>query len=276
MKRYTGLWALWDGALLWYEKDGDHMAAMVSYYTLFAIVPTILLTTTVGGWVLGKEVISAHLLEWGSVLGPDLLQLLRGATANLESSVAHNFSIPLLGVVFFLGMVIVVFNTFASGLHQLWDIPHRGFVGWLLKSRNSILFLILLEVYLIVLMMLQFGFSSVLGELWSFFGVVRFVLFIFATTILFNFMYYLLPWQSPALKARLFGALVASVLFALAKVLVAYYVSLTPVPSLFEAAGILIVFMIWVYATVCILYYGAAVAHCFGQQSDKLRYTVNN
>lgn len=253
---------------LWYEKDADYMAATMSYYTLFAAVPLLLLTVTIASVVYGNDLVVATLRNWGEVLGPGVVELLHSAVNNLEA-LTYNFSFPIVGAIFFSGMVIVLLNAFTTGLHQLWGIPHRGVRGWVEKCLHSLVFVVALEIYLVVLL----GFAYVANFMitdtgYFFYALSKLVFFILATTILFSLMYRILPWQAPPLAARLIGALVASCLFAVAKLLVALYVSATPVPDLFGAAGLIIVLLIWIYVSAAILYYGAAVAHEWNQNTE--------
>lgn len=217
MKSYLA--PLWSAAALWYDRDGDLLAATVSYYSLFAVVPLLFLSVSLSSFLFGRELVSSIFLEWGSVLGTDLLQLLTNAVTNLES-LSSNYTIPIFGAVFFSSMTIVMFNTFTTGLHQLWGIPHQGFQGWIKKTAFSVLFIFIFEGYLLALL----GFY----QLTDFFGfpadslslrVADFFVSLLLTASLFSLMYRYLPWRYPPLWARLVGAFVASALFPLAKFL---------------------------------------------------------
>ena len=244
--------ALKDAAFLWYDKDADYMAATVAYYALFAIAPLILLTVTLLSLVFERDLIRDELLRWGAVLGPDVNTLLSQAVLNL-SELSVGIGVPIFGALFFSGMVVMMCNTITSGFHSLWGIPHKGIKGWFLKSRNSILFLLVLELYLLVMIGSSFMTDSL--------GIGRIVFYFGATTALFSIMYRVLPWSAPSLLARLCGAAIASLLFTLAKVAVASYVAMTPVPGLFGTAGLMLVLLIWLYVIAGIIYYGAAVAY---------------
>ncbi len=247
-------------AELWYDRDADHMAATVSYYSLFAITPLLLLTITLLGLVVGGDTIKVQLLSWGAVLGPDILTLLSLAVQNLDD-LSAGIGLPIFGAIFFSGMVVVMCNTVTSGLHHLWGIGHRGFKGWLKKCLNSISFIVILELYILSVIGVSLMVETLSGGTWYPILWTLKLLFIFlVTTLLFSLLYKVLPWESPSLKARILGASVAAVLFMVAKVLVALYVDLTPVPGLFGAAGLILALLIWVYVTACIVYFGAAVA----------------
>lgn len=255
-----------DAAHLWYDKDADHLAAMVSYYAIYAMTPLLLLIITIISLIYGNDLALTTLLKWGSVLGGDVEQMLYNAVKNLME-LSNGYALPVLGTFFFSWMVVVMLNTFTSGLHHLWGIPHRGLRGWLKKSCNSLIFLVVFQVYLLFL----FGFSNIISYFvdatgWFTLICLQALFFLITTAILFSVAYRMLPWEAPPLRARLIGGAIASILFTIAKGSVALYVERTPTPDLYEAAGIIIVLLIWIYVTVSIMYYGAAVAHIIGKQ----------
>jgi len=256
---------LWEhtklATLLWYNEGASYMAAAVSYYALFAIVPLLLLSVIISSWLYGNVYVVSSMDRWGSVLGTDMLLLLHTAVENLEV-LAHGFVAPLLGVLFFSTMIIVFFNTFASGLHQIWGLPHHGFAGWVLKSYRSILFIGIFELYLICLLAVDWLVLNFIGSV-PFLELFAFetVIFLGMTTILFSVAYKILPRTCPSLHSRIIGAFIASCLFLVAKWLVSAYIAFTPIPGLFGAAGLILALLIWVYVSTVIVYFGAAFAY---------------
>lgn len=251
--------------LLWYDANADFMAATVSYYAIFAVAPLLLLTLLLSDLVFGREYVAQLFTEWGTILGTDLVTLLGSAVTNLES-LSQNFTLPLIGAIFFSGMTVGMFNAFISGVHLLWGVPPQGIKGWVKKCLHSALFIITLEAYLLVVVgvlklanTLSFSFGTALGDLVSFTGVLL------LTVLLFFLMFSLLPFRRPPFSARLAGATVAGILFTTTKSLVASYISLTPVPGIFGAAGLLIILLTWVYVSVAIIYYGAAITRVIEQ-----------
>lgn len=260
-------------ALLWYEKDADLMAATVSYYALFAVTPLLLLTITLVGLVYGRELVVDTLLVWGSVLGTDIVALLVQSVGNLEL-LSNNFFVPIIGVLFFSGMTVLLFNTFTTGLHQLWGIPHQGFRGWVRKCLKSVAFVFILEFYLLCIVGV-YQLIDWIGETNEFFFLVLGeMIVLFITAVLFSLMFRFLPWQYPSLYARFSASLVTSAFFTLAKFFVAVYVSLTPVPGLFGAAGVILALLIWIYVSASILYFGAALARVIDQRKRTIEKSV--
>jgi len=245
-------------ALRWYNHDADHLAAALSYYAPFALTPLILVSVTVLSYAYGANFAVDMLMIWGSILGPDMLALLSEAIANLRASTT-GLQIPVVGSVFFFAMIIVAFNTITSGFHHIWEVPHTGVKGWLQKSWRSVVFVFVLQAYLMIVMgadglFLQSDHLSYLPYVASAIGFL-------ATTWLFYLMYRFLPISPHSRRASLMGALVASVLLGVAKSIIALYVSMAAAPKLYDAAGLIVALLIWIYAAASIVYFGAAVVH---------------
>lgn len=251
---------------VWYEKDCSGIAASVSYYSLFGMVPFIFLTFLVNGWLFGREAVELRFIDWGSMLGPGVIALLGEAINNLETK-ADQFYAPLLGALFFSGMVIVMLNTFSLGLMKTWGIVHRGWRGWLNRCMRSAFLVFVLQVYVLVMLFLKYvavGLKLFAPALLvsSLAFVVNFVFL----ALLLSFAYGILTWDAPSWRARWYGALVASGLFLLGRTLVSMYLAITPFPGIYGATGLLIVLLIWVFTTVSIFYYGAAVTKVLHEQ----------
>lgn len=242
----------------WYNHDADHLAAALSYYTPFALTPLIFVSVTVLSYVYGSDFAVDMMMIWGNVLGPDMLAFLSEAIGNLRNT-NTTFEIPVIGSVFFFAMIIVAFNTITSGFHHIWEVPHTGIRGWLQKSWRSVVFVFVLQAYFILVMGIDGIFLH--SEYLVFLPFVTALIAFVATTWLFYLMYRFLPISPHSRKASLMGALVASVLLGIAKSLIALYVDTAAVPKLYDAAGLIVALLIWIYAAASIVYFGAAVVH---------------
>ena len=256
-----------EAAVLWYDRDGDRNAAVVSYYLVFALVPLILAVVTLVGIIFGERFVIEVLTGWGTVLGPDLVGLIDAAVKNLRA-LSYEFSIPLVATLFFLGITIEAFNEFAQGLHTLWGVPYQGFKGYVKKCLSSVLFIIFLCVFVSLYITVGASVTAVSNTAAGngipglfLMSTLGFVISLFFLTLLFAVAYRMLPRSSPPFGSIMVGALVSALLFSASKAMVALYLSVTPVPSLYGAAGLLLVLLIWIFASACILYFGAAVAY---------------
>lgn len=261
-----------DAALRWYEKDADHLSAALAYYTPFALTPLIFVSVNILSYFYGATYTGEMLRAWGSVLGPDVLAFLSEAIINMHSTAA-TMPIPVFGSLFFLGMIIVAFNTVTGGFHQLWDVPHTGVRGWLRKSWRSVVFMFVLQAYLVLIMAVDGFFLSWSAPAYT--KIVSSLIAFFATAWLFYLMYRFLPIQPYSRSASFVGAAVASFLLSIAKGLIALYVSTAAAPHLYEAGGLVVALLIWMYATAAVIYFGAAVVYEYAvREQSRLEASV--
>lgn len=244
-------------AIRFYDRDGSLLAAGLAYYTPFALTPLIVVSIMVLSMVYGSSFVISMLLHWGGVLGPDLLKLLEDSTRNLRLS-TETLALPLAGTIFFSSAVIVAFNSLTSGFNYLWDIPHQGWRGWLNKTWHSVIFIFILQSYLILIMGLD---GLFLTSAYTVIPYAQSIVTIMTTTVLFYLMYRFLSHVVLTRMGSLIGAITAAALLEIAKTGVTYYISLTTIPRFSDTAGLIIVLLIWIYVAAAIIYYGAAVVH---------------
>lgn len=259
----TLLLLLAKAARRWYHRDGSVMAAALSYYTPFALTPLILVSMSVLSLVYGDPFVAQMLLHWGGTLGPELVIMLRQATINIMVS-NNEFSIPILGSVFFFSMVIIAFNTVASGFNHMWELPHDGLAGWFRKIWRSIVFVFVLQLYFIFIM----GIDGIFIESeYALNPQAGSAISLTATTLLFYLMYRFLPAITPSRAGSFFGAFIAGLMLLFTKGAITVYVNHTPIPKLFDTAGLVFILLIWIYAGAAVVYYGAALVH----EYDKIK-----
>jgi membrane protein len=244
-------------AYRFYDRDADHLAASLAYYTPFALTPLILVSVTVLSFVFGSSY-TVHVFKvWGEILGPELVTFLADAIGALRQDEGP-LRVPVIGSLFFFGMIVLAFNLITSGFHHLWEVPHSGVGGWLRKSWRSVVFIFVLQAYLMVVMATD-GLVASSGN--SAFPLLPLLVAFTATVWLLYLMYRFLPLAPHSRRASLVGAVVASLLLMLAKNLIALYVSSASVPKLYDAAGLIVALLIWMYAAAAIIYFGAAVVY---------------
>jgi membrane protein len=76
-------------------------------------------------------------------------------------------------------------------------------------------------------------------------------------TLFFAVMYQILSAGQIAWRYILYGAVVSSLLFTLGKALISLYLAYTSMASIYGAAGSLVLFLVWVYYSSQIVFFGA-------------------
>jgi membrane protein len=250
-------------AVLWFRRDADIHAAALAYFVPFALTPLLLLSITLVGLLIGQDEVVALLLHWGNRVNPEITALLELSVHNFNT-ITVTYYVPVLGIIFFSTMVLVALNSLGAGIHKMWQFEAYGVMNWFRRSIRSISFVFLLQVYLVCMIVLNrtivfiahVPIVHVLELLYPF-------LLYLSTLVLFTVGYSLLPIRTLSLRARFYGAVVASCLFFFTRELVALHSATTPIPHLFGAAGLVIVMLVWIYVAASIVFYGAAFAAAY-------------
>ncbi len=250
-------------AKLWYFSDMKSYAAAFSYYAPLAILPLLLFSITFVGFIYGETFTKQIITNWGLVLGQDLIEIIRSAIENLKTE-ADTFAIPIVGVIFFAGASILTLNVLSNGFDKLWQVEKFGFVNWLKKSLRSILFVLIFQLYLIVIIAFEIfmNLAHLKGD--AFLSLI----FLFTSTcIFFTILFRFLASYAPSLKACLVGSVIASVLFVISKSTINVYIANLSGLNLYGAAGLILILLIWIYVLASIIYFGASVAY----EYDKMK-----
>ena len=242
---------------LWLRHDLDYFAAAFSYYAPLALVPLVFVSLWFTSLIYGTEVVQALFTSWGSVFGRDVLELISVAVNNLDGEI-QTYRLPLFAVFLFLSVSVVSFNVLGTGFQRIWGDDRVGLVVWVQKSLRSIFFIFLLQVYLVIIVGFE-GLLKFLAVPKS--GLLSDLVLFMVTAILFTFLYRSLSMMRPRWSSCFQGGVVAAFLFVVAKYLVVVYLLAKPVLSIFGAAGLLLVLLVWVYVLASLVYYGAALSY---------------
>lgn len=249
----------------WFNQDMSYYAAAFSYYAPLSLIPLILLSLSVCGFFYGADFVKNIFLSWGTVFGSDVLDLLNVAVKNLEIEV-HTYRVPFLMIVFFSGVSILTFNVLGSAFYHVWGVTESNIKTWLRQTLRSISFVIILQLYLIFIIgtegfLVQTDFHKI--------PFVTSIIWFMSISVLFVLLFKLLVKHAPSWRACVFAGLVSGFLFIWAKELIGIYLAFQPVLSIFGAAGLMLILLIWVYVLASIILYGASLANMY----DKLIVT---
>jgi len=246
-----------ESAKHWNDRDAKLFSAAFSYYAPLALIPLIVFSVTIVGLIYGPNFVKDFFSSWGMVLGSDLSNLINAAVLNLNNE-AITFGIPIIGVLFFSGVLIVALNVLSSGFNRLWYIDVSGIRSFFAETLRSVMFVFILQIYFIIIIGFEVFliFANLKGS--DFIST----LFIFInTSLLFVLLYKFLTTKSPSHRGCMIGSTIATTLFIMAKSLVSLYIVSTGSLTLYGAAGLILVLLIWVYILAALIYYGASVAY---------------
>jgi len=256
---------LYSAGVLWFKTGSEHLSAALAYYVPFALTPLVFISITIVGLVSGTERVVNLLMNWGKIIDPELTTIIFESVVGFET-LTDSFRIPLLLVIFFSAMIFVSINMLIWGLNTVWGINPKGIKAIGFQWVRNFLFFIVLQTYILSLVLMQAGAETMVditteANLFFLYDIAQFA----ATVGLCLFGFSILPAEVYTLKARVYGSLLATVLFFAAKIIVGAHLVTTPIPSLFGTAGTILVLLIWLYSIGTIIFYAAAFVRVYDE-----------
>lgn len=252
----------------WMADNATRMSAALAYYAIFSLAPLLVILLAVVGLVYGEEAARGQIS--GQVAG------LVGEAAgdSIQTAVAATGQVKSRGIIAALvafGVMVfgasTVFGELKNALNAIWGVqPRPGRPIRALVRDRLLSFSLVLGIGFLLLVSLTV--SAVLSALGTFMAdwlalppatwkAADFLISLGLTSALFALIYKILPdvvlrWRDVAT-----GALLSGALFTAGKSLIAGYLGSNSVASSFQAAGTLVVILLWVYYASGILFLGA-------------------
>lgn len=253
-----------------------HLAAALSYYTIFSLAPLLIVVIAVAGLAFGREAVSGEVVAQIRHLVGDqgaraIEQMIRSAYEPRAGVVATVAGL----VTLFIGAT-TVFIQLQSALDSVWNIrpkPRRAFFKML---RDRVLsFGVLLGVGFLLLVSLVL--NALLTVLSQF--VARYLPFselflrgvdaaasLGVSTLLFAMIFKFLPDARIRWRDTWVGAFVTALLFGVGRIAIGVYLGHSHVSTTFGAAAALVIVILWVNYSSLILFFGAEFTQVYARR----------
>jgi membrane protein len=250
------------------DDNAMKLSASLSYYTVFAIGPLLLvIISLIGVFVDRNEVtdtVSGQLQKLLGAQGAE--QIVNIIDALQKNQDAQKFSI--IGLVSLFISASAVFLEIQDSINYIWSIKAKPKKGWLRLITNRLLSfsLVIGMGFLFAVSLLANTLADLLtdrigrlvghGEALLLQGAGLIILFLIIT-LLFGIIYKVLPDAKIHWRDALVGASFTGVLFLFGKFLIGFYLGNSEVGNTYGAAASIIIVLLWVYYSGIILYFGA-------------------
>jgi membrane protein len=267
-------------ARVWQQDNAFRMAAALAYYSVFSLVPLLLLSIGVAGALFGERVAQ------GEVLG-QLRQLVGQEPGRAVEHVlkdVHETGTSTLCTAVGLGVLVVgacwVLLELQAALDTIWQSPPRPGLGWLGRLAAWLgSFAAVLGTGLLLLAMVAAGVALTLGTLGLEVALggpwlphaLNVLLSVALVVGLFAVLYRILPRAPVRWRDVWAGALVAGLLYEVGKHGISLYVGYFVRTSAFGAATSLVAVLIWVYYSALIFIFGAEFTRVSARSGDAVR-----
>lgn len=267
-----------DAGKQWLEDHAPRMSAALAFYSILSITPLLVIVTAIVGLVFGEEVAQGRIVA-------QLQGLIGTAGAEVVQTTLRNANQPRPGIIASsLGIVTLVFG--ASGvfaelqddLNIIWKVSDVQRPSWrhTIKERLWSFAMVLVVGFLLLVSLILSAILSMLGsliqqllpDLGMLVLMINFLISMGVTTTLFALIFrylpdYMLPWV-----IVFSGAALTAILFTFGRFLIGSYVSHAGVATPFGAAGSVVVFVVWVYYSALIFFFGAEVTHLLARRNS--------
>ncbi len=258
-------------ALYRFVAEGSpQSAAAMSFYAVISIPPLLVVITAILSMAFSGPEAAAELMKqvttlFGESTAASIAEILaRRSQAPNETAALTGSFVLLLGASGF-------FSQMQASLNQVWGVEAKPSVAWrmlLVKrmiSMTAVLgtgFLLLVSLVLTALLAAASDWLRArLGWSPATAGVTEAAVAMITLTLLFAFIFRVLPDVRVPWKSVWRGAIITSLLFFVGKYALGWYLGHTNFEADYGSAGALVLILFWVYYTSLIMLFGAQLTH---------------
>lgn len=256
-----------DTAQKWSADKAPRLGAALSYYTVFSLVPLLVLTIAIAGLAFGKEAAQEAMMEQiAGLVGPQ-----SAAAIKQMMDIAQKPSSGAVASLIAIGTLLLgasgVFAQLQDALNTVWGVePKAGRGIWgAIKDRFFSFVAVLGTGFLLLVSLVLSAALAAFGKLFlswlpgqeAVLHVADLAVSFGVITLLFAMMFKLLPDAKIAWRDVWVGAGLTSLLFTIGKFLIGLYLGKADIGSAYGAAGSLVILLVWVYYSSQILLFGA-------------------
>ncbi|RFC53896.1 YihY/virulence factor BrkB family protein [Brumimicrobium aurantiacum] len=245
-------------------------AAAIGFYTIFSLPGLLVTIIVVAGFFLGKDAASGQLTsQLGEFIGTDIAQSISDIIVQVEVGGDGTLQ-TIIGVGTLVFSATTVFMSLQEGLNRIWDVvakPKRGIVKFLINRVLSLGMIVGMGFIFIVSLISDTILEIFFNQIQKLIGAeTSFLLDIVSTGLSFAIIFLIIAMIFkflPDVKLRWkdvgMAALITAGLFVLGKYAIQVYLSNSSFSETYQAAGSIVVLLIWVYYSTVVILLGAEI-----------------
>lgn len=270
----------------WSTDKAPRLGAALSYYTVFSLVPLLVLTISIAGLVFGTEAAQqAIMTQIESLVGPQSAAAIKQMLEIAQKPSSGMFASIIAVATLLLG-ASGVFAQLQDALNTIWGVePKTGRGLWgTIKDRFFSFMAVLGTGFLLLVSLVLSAALAAIGKLFqgwlprheALLHLANSAMSFGVITLLFAMMFKLLPDAKITWRDVWIGAGLTSLLFTIGKFLIGMYLGKAEVGSAYGAAGSLVILLVWVYYSGQILLYGAEFTAVYANRYGSRIVPVSN
>jgi len=265
----------------WIDHRDASKGAALAFYTLFSMMPILIITIAAAGHFYGAEAAQGEIIaQLEGLVGRNGAQAIQALLAGARDP-ASGLVATMAATVLLLVGATSVFAELKGSLDELWGLePRKGLaILAFLRTRLHAFGLVLVLAFLLLVSLVLSAALAMLeriaGGIWSSsYGILAFVSSAIAFAViacLFAVIYKFLPQAPLSWRDVWTGAAFTAGMFSLGKFAIGFYLGNSGVASSFGAAGSLIALLLWVYYSAQIFFLGAEFTRQYALEYGSLR-----
>jgi len=261
----------------WHDDRAPRLGAALSYYVILSLAPAVVIILAISGWAFGAKAAQGRLVwQIQHMVGSEGAKVIQTMIKE-----AHPQSTGLVATV--LGLVTLFFGASAAvhelrdALNTIWKVPSvptcsraQGLLNMLLERLISLALVLAAGLFLLGSLALTAGASAINRYLHPIVppsqalnATIAWLISFAIITVLFAFIFKVLP--SVALKWGdvAFGAVLTALLFTAGKAVLGVYFERAGFADTYGSAGSLVILLVWVYYSAQVFFLGAEFTRAY-------------
>lgn len=255
------------------NSEASQKGAALAYYTVFSLLPMIVIIISVLGVFFGKQAVEGEVyLQLKDILGDNASMQIQEVVKNQHKNY-NSIITSIIGFVTLFFSASGMFNQIHTSFNSIWNIkerPKNGIVRYLTKNLSSIMILMLLFSLILIstsINSLLIKYSADLNEDYNLLSVYEHAVSFLMIALVFALMFKSLGDAKVSWAAALSGGLFTTIMFFAGKILIGLYIGHSHTGTAFGSASVLALIMLWAYYTSQLVFLGASFVKVI---SDKL------
>ena len=260
----------------WIDDKVPRLGAALAFYIALSLAPTLVILLAIAGLVFSAKASEGRLiLEVQGLVGPEGAKIIQAMIEGVHRPRSGVATILLGLVPLFIGSSAAV-SELKDALNTIWQVPGdktcsaaRGVFNVVKARFLSFAVVLGAGLFLLTSLFVNAGIST-LGEYVkpiapprALLQTIDWVIFMVVITVLFAFIFKVLPSVSLKWSDVIIGAVITSLLFTAGKSLLGVYLGRAGFADTYGAAGSLVVLLVWVYYSAQVLFFGAEFTRAY-------------
>lgn len=266
----------------WIDHRASSKGAALAFYTLFSMIPILLLAIAIVGYFFGAEHAQSEItMRLRALIGHDSTQAILALLETTQDPATGLITTTLASILLLL-TTTSVFAELKGSLDELWGLDkfrHSAFIEFLRTRLLAFTLVLVLALLLLISIIVSAALVLVEGYInWVWGSSIVLIATTSASLIsfgvtasMFAVIFKTLPDTVLSWRDAWIGATFTALLFSLGKYGIGLYLGNSNVVASFGAAGSLVALLLWVYYSAQIFFLGAEFTRQYALHFGSLR-----